>query len=298
MRTALVVLAAGIGRRFGGVKQMEPVGPSGEFILDYTVFDAVRAGFSKIVFVVRRDLLGAFRDAIGDRIGRAAEVQYVCQGWPETVPGNGKSCGRRKPWGTGHAVLAAGAAVQGAFAVVNADDHYGAQSVAVLARFLAETAGDSSRYAMVGFRLCNTLSAHGAVARGICRVHPDGTLAQVVEQTGIVKTGDRVLSEEERLTGHEPVSMNLWGFKPSVFDHLQREFEGFLARHGRDPETEFFLPDIVNRMIAEKRIRVSVLETADRWFGMTYPQDRQAVVDRIRDLVEQGAYPDRLWPAS
>lgn len=296
----LVVLAAGIGSRYGGLKQMDPVGPSGEFIIDYSIFDALRAGFSRVVFVIRRDIEEAFRATIGSRVERHATVSYARQELADLPPGFALPPERKKPWGTGQAVLAAARDVRGPFGVINADDFYGRSSYAVLSRFLRETADDGARYAMVGFILRNTVSDHGHVARGICQVSPAGLLSTVVERTRIEKRGAaaRFLDDAgqwQPLTGDELVSMNMWGFKPSLFDVLRREFPAFLQERGADPKAEFFVPTVVNGMIGRGAATTAVLTTPESWCGVTYPEEKECVAKRIRELVASGVYPPRLW---
>lgn len=295
MQKSLVVLAAGIGRRYGGLKQMEPVGPSGEFIIDYSVFDAVRAGFEKVVFVIRRDIEAAFRETLGSRLEPHVSVSYVFQELSDLPAGFSLPPQREKPWGTAHALLACAQSVDGPFAVINADDFYGRESYAMLARFLDDTAEDSARYAMVGFRLLHTLSDHGHVARGICTVDAEGDLDTIVERTRIVKKTDGAWCEEQALTGDELVSMNLWGFKPSVFGALSMQFAEFLQAHGGDPNAEFFIPSVVNTLMGDGRVTVRVLTTGSRWFGVTYKPERAVVEAAIGRMVAAGEYPVNLW---
>jgi UTP-glucose-1-phosphate uridylyltransferase len=300
MHMTLVILAAGIGSRYGGLKQMDPVGPSGEFIVDYSVFDAIRAGFDGIVFVIRREIETAFRTTIGKRIEKHAAVSYVCQETNAVPPGFRVPAARTKPWGTGQAVLTAASAVDGPFGVVNADDFYGRESFAMLARFLERTADDPSAYCMVAFTLRNTLSAHGLVARGICACRPDGKLKAAVERTKIERFGGgaRYVGDDgewQALSGDEPVSMNMWGFKPSLFKHLEREFRAFLELRGADPAAEFYIPAVVTRLIESGEVTTSVLRTPERWFGVTYPQEKAAVAAAVAELIRRGAYRGTLW---
>jgi NDP-sugar pyrophosphorylase family protein len=295
MNPTLVVLAAGIGRRYGGLKQMDPISPAGEFLIDYSVYDAVRAGFGRAVFVIRRQIEEAFQATIGARISAHIPTGYVFQELDQLPRGCSAPAGRDKPWGTGHAVLACAEEVHEPFAVINADDFYGRRSYEDVAAFLRSTASEPARYAMVGFVLRNTLSDHGSVARGICAVDAGGTLKSVVEQTKIEKDGDAIRCGKRRFKGDELVSMNIWGFKPSVFGFLREEFERFLGTAGADPGAEFFVPDVVNTLIRTGKISVSVLATSARWFGVTYPQDKAEVVSRIHDLIAAGEYPPALW---
>jgi len=290
-----VVLAAGIGRRYGGLKQLAAVGPSGEFIIDYSVFDALRAGFRKVYFVIRREIEEPFRETVGARIEPHLPVDYLFQELTDVPPGFEVAPQREKPWGTAHALLTCAGAVENPFAVINADDFYGRQSYAVLAAFLDETAQDENLYAMVGFVLRKTLSDHGHVARGICAVDSAGWLETIVERTRIEKMEQGVRCAEQDLTGEELVSMNLWGFKPSIFAHLRAFFAGFLSVNGNDPGAEFFIPSVVNGLMQSAQVKVKVLSTGSPWFGVTYKPERKTVEEAVRRLIAAGEYPDNLW---
>jgi hypothetical protein len=298
----LVVMAAGMGSRYGGLKQIEPVGPGGEAVLDYSVFDARRAGFGKVVFVIRREIEETFRAAFGRRFESRLEVRYAFQELDRLPAGFRAPAGRQKPWGTGHALLCACEVVAGPCAVINADDFYGAESYEVLGRFLSDgpAAGGPETYGMVGYRLGNTLSEHGAVARGVCRTDAESFLASVEELTAIEKLPRGAQHREpdgrlRPLTGDEVVSVNFWGFTPSIGAHLQRLFTGFLEQNQGNPKAEFYIPTAVNCLINEGAIRVKVLPTRSPWFGVTYREDRRVVIENIRALIEAGAYPERLW---
>jgi len=294
----LVILAAGIGSRYGGLKQMEPVGPSGEFIIDYAVYDAVRAGFDRVVFVIRPDIEEDFKATVGERISRAApdvSLGYVFQDLSDVPPGFTVPADRAKPWGTGHATLTAAAAVEQPFAVINADDFYGAEAYRLLADFLRETAGDEAHYAMVGYRLRKTVSDHGYVARGVCATDSEGYLTDVEELTRIEKHADGIRFGERELTGDETVSMNFWGFKCSFFEHLAAEFGHFLSGLDADPAAELFVPTVVNTLIQAEKVRVSVFETSSAWLGVTYREERDTVAAEIRKLIDAGEYPADLW---
>jgi len=296
----LVVLAAGMGARYGGLKQVEPVGPHGETLLDYSVYDALRAGFSKLVFVIREGMAESFCATIGARFERHVPVEYVYQELDRVPAGFVVPAGRTKPWGTAHALLMAADIVHEPFAVINADDFYGAEGYRLLAGYLQGPIEDHE-YAMVGYVLRNTLSANGAVARGVCRVGEHDWLEEVVELTGIERTdaGARDVSKDGRviiLSGDETVSMNLWGFRPSVFGSLREHFRRFLEREGTDLKSECYLPSAVNEIVSTGLAKVKVLRTEDRWFGMTYREDEPVVVEAIQQLVRQGKYPERLWP--
>jgi len=294
MSLTLVVLAAGMGSRYGGLKQIDPVGPGGETVLDYAVFDALRAGFTRVVFVIRRDFEELFRAQIGARYAGRAEVDYVFQSLDRLPPGFTPPPGREKPWGTGHAVWCAREALAGNFAVINADDFYGEESFARLARFLAATSAGpgAARFAMVGFQLANTLSEHGTVSRGVCTLDGTGALRSIVEQSGIAR---EEVGPDRTYPGETIVSMNCWGFTPALFDGLDAQFREFLAARGSEPKSEFYLPAAVSTMIARGEAVVQVLPTGSQWFGVTYREDKPRVEAAIADLVRLGKYPERLW---
>jgi UTP-glucose-1-phosphate uridylyltransferase len=293
-RPTLLILAAGMGSRYGGLKQIDAVGPSGETILDFSVYDASRAGFGQIVFVIRRDIEDAFRQSIGARFEQRIPVKYVFQEIDDLPPGFTVPAGRTKPWGTTQAVLAAAEVIHEPFAVINADDFYGQESFQSLSRHLQT---ESSGYAMIGFILRNTLSEFGSVARGISAVDENGYLASVVEVTGIERdSGEIKAGGGIRLSGDEIVSMNMWGFTPRVFDQLRAYFESFLEANSLDQRAECYLPNAVNSLVHSGESRVRVLPTSEAWFGVTYREDRPRVVESIGRLVSSGVYPKRLWP--
>lgn len=301
MKLTLVVLAAGIGSRYGGLKQVDPVGPSGEFVVDYSVFDAMRAGFDSVVFVIRRDIEDAFRTTIGARVEKRVATQYVYQEMTDLPAWFKLPAERKKPWGTGHAIMAARTAVKAPFATINADDFYGRHSYKVLADHLKQTESDAAGYCMVGYVLSNTLSGHGSVARGICSRDAAGNLTRVVERLKIERKDGKVVCQGDRegesleLTGSEIASLNMWGFKPSLFAALEKEFEVFLKNRGADLKAEYFIPDVVDLLIRRKQASVKVLETSSVWFGMTHPQDKAEVMGRIGEMVKAGEYPGNLW---
>lgn len=290
MALTLVVLAAGMGSRYGGLKQLDPVGRSGETVLDYAVFDAMRAGFTRVLFVIRRDFEALFRERIGSRYAGRVTVDYVYQQIDLLPPGSSAPAGREKPWGTGHAVWCARGAISGNFAVINADDFYGADSFAKLGRFLA--AANGPEFAMVGFKMANTLSEHGTVARGVCTVSPAGTLTTVVEQTSIAAAD---VGPGRTYSGGEIVSMNCWGFTPRLFDGLDEQFVEFLRSSGGDPRAEFYLPAAVSEIIRRGKAVVHVLPTDSTWFGVTYREDKTRVTSAIAELVRAGSYPAKLY---
>ncbi|NLG14997.1 MAG: nucleotidyltransferase [Lentisphaerae bacterium] len=298
----LLVLAAGLGSRYGaGIKQMDPVGPDGEFVLDYSVYDAWKAGFGKVVFIIREDLEDDLKAHFQDRLVGKVDVEYVVQDM-KVLPGGVQCPGRRvKPWGTGHAIWSARNAINEPFAAINADDYYGSTSYELMAQFLSSPQCDPASYGMVGFELNKTLSANGTVSRGICEKTREGILASVIERKGIESIDGeiRCLTEDGHgfipLTGRETASMNFWGFHPTIFRRLDRLFAEFWQRGCKDLKAEYYIPTVVDTLIQREEITVKVLETTDRWFGMTYAEDRAIVKERLKDLTALGMYPHRLW---
>lgn len=297
----LVVLAAGLGSRYGGIKQMDPVGPDGEFVLDYSVFDAWRAGFKSVVFIIRAELEAPLREHFGNKLQGKLEVAYVCQRLTDLPAAFVCPASRQKPWGTGHAIWSARKVIKGNFAAINADDFYGAKSYQVLANFLKSDACDQQTYAMVAYRLANTLSDFGAVSRGICTADAQGYLQDVVERVSIEPCADGGARYKDAdgqwqpLTGEEPSSLNLWGFSESLFGQMEKLFVEFLQSRGNESKSEFFIPTVVDTLIKRGLCRTKVLPTAEHWFGMTYAEDRSMVVGKIAALTAQGVYPKHLW---
>jgi NDP-sugar pyrophosphorylase family protein len=297
----LVVMAAGMGRRFGGTKQIAPVGPFGESLLEYTLHDAALVGFGRVVFVIRPEIESLFRERIGRRVEAALATRYVFQELHDLPAGFALPTGREKPWGTGHAVLSARHEIQGPFAVVNGDDFYGRGSLRAIADFLRSTRDDSfGRHALVGFPIENTLTEHGCVARGLCAVSSDGTLLGITERTRIRRQDDSAeyavdASSWQPIARGTAVSMNLWGFLPSMMSELERRFPEFLRAMDDPLQSEYFLPAVVDSLVKAGRATVRVLPTDDRWFGITYREDSGGVSTAIQTLVECGEYPTRLW---
>lgn len=295
----LVVLAAGMGSRFGGVKQVQPVGPHGELIIEYSAFDALRAGFGRLVLVIRKDIEADFRETIGRRLESRMDVQYVFQELDAGIsPASGllQVGNRTKPWGTAHAALVAQPAVRGPFAVINADDFYGASAYRTLAAHFAA----STDYAMVGYPLSQTLSEHGTVSRGLCATDAAGRLTGITEITKIEKVanGARYTDAQgqvRQLTGAEIVSMNFWGFTPAVFPQLEAKFRTFLAARGQDPKAEIYLPTCISELNTSGEARVALHRSEDAWFGLTYKEDLAAAQMAIKALVAAGKYPAPLW---
>ncbi|MBN2037083.1 MAG: hypothetical protein JW768_10105 [Chitinispirillaceae bacterium] len=301
MQPALVILAAGIGSRYGGLKQVEPVGPAGEVLLDYAIFDAMRAGFGSIVFVVSRALENDFRARFDAMYRDRIPIDYAVQDLDMIPQGFAVPEGRKKPWGTGHAVLVAQEAIASPFAVINADDYYGSRSFAVLGDALRRMPLDSREYVMVGFDLEKTLSEHGGVARGVCTVE-QGRLVSIVEREKIRREGGRVVYEspdgqQVPLDRGAQVSMNCWGFAPHTFFTMVRDgFIEFLRRRGGDSKAEYYLPSVINDQCAKGGLSVKVLRSDEQWFGMTYPRDREMVRESIRRKIGEGIYPQKLLP--
>jgi hypothetical protein len=298
MKPTLLVLAAGMGSRYGGLKQIDAVGPNGETIIDYSIYDAVRAGFGKLVFVIRKDIEAQFREIVGARFEKHVAVEYVFQELDRLPPGFSTPAGRTKPWGTTHAILMAADTIREPFAAINADDFYGAQAYRLLAEHLQSGSTDA---AMVGFTLRNTLSDFGSVARGICRVDDEEYLLTVAELTKIERDGAGAKNTDAngqvtKLGGYEPVSMNFWGFMPTVFAQLQTRFEEFLKLNSGNLKSECYIPLSVGELVAGGRLRVKVLRTDDEWFGVTYREDRPHVVESIGKLIAAGNYRAKLWP--
>ncbi len=297
------MLAAGMGSRYGGLKQLDGLGPNGETIMDYSIYDAIKAGFGKIVFVIRKDFEQDFRDKVLCKYEGHVPVELCFQSL-DALP-EGFTCpeGRVKPWGTNHAVLMAKDVIREPFCVINCDDFYNRDAFMVIGKFLADLPeGCTNRYAMVGFRVGNTLSENGTVARGICSKDADENLTTVVERTEIMRVDGKVSYKDEQgvwvaVGDNTPVSMNMWGFTPDYFAHSEEYFKGFLADPANmaNPKAEFFIPLMVNKLINEGTATVKVLDTTSKWFGVTYAADRQSVVDKIQSLVDEGVYPNKLW---
>jgi hypothetical protein len=301
MKPTLFVLAAGMGSRYGGLKQLDGLGPNGETIMDYSVFDAIRGGFGKIVFVIRKDFEADFREKILSKYENHIPVEVVFQSLDKLPEGFTCPEGRVKPWGTNHAVLMGKEVIREPFAVINADDFYGRDSFAVLGRYLNELPADAAnRYCMVGFRVGNTLSESGTVARGICSTNEAGNLTTVVERTEIMRIDGKVSYKDEQgawvvVDENTPVSMNMWGFTPDYFAHSESYFIDFLKANSENLKAEYFIPLMVNKLITEGTSTVRVLDTDSKWFGVTYAADRQGVVDKINALIAAGEYPAKLF---
>lgn len=299
MKPTLFVLAAGMGSRYGGLKQLDGLGPNGETIMDYSIYDAVRAGFGKVVFVIRKDFEADFREKVLSKYEGHIPTELVFQSVDKLPEGFTCPAGRTKPWGTSHAVLMGKEVIHEPFAVINADDFYGRESYEVIARWLSHATGEGA-YCMVGYRVGNTLSESGAVSRGVCEMNADRLLTCVTERTTIEsKEGHIIFTDEEGnehpLTFETPVSMNMWGFTPDYFVRSEREFAKFLDAELQKPKSECVIPRIISPLIERGEITVEVLDTPAVWFGVTYAADRPGVVAKIRALIDQGVYPEKLW---
>lgn len=302
-KTTLVVMAAGIGSRFGGgIKQLEPVGPSGEIIIDYSIYDAMEAGFDKVVFIIRKDLEKDFREVIGDRMEKRIETAYVFQEMDDLPAGFTKPEGRTKPWGTGQAILCCKDIVKEPFAVINADDYYGKEAFVKVHDYLIQdhASGERMEFCMAGFLLGNTLSENGGVTRGICSVDKKQHLTKVTETSNIIKTdtGAAIQAGNGTLTPVDeccPVSMNMWGLTPEIFPVLENGFARFLAGLPDKTKGEYLIPTIMDELIQEKKANVTVLKSGDKWFGVTYKEDKPAVIRSFRELISAGVYREKLF---
>lgn len=301
VKPTLLVLAAGMGSRYGSLKQMDGVGPNREAIIDYSIYDAIRAGFGKVVFVIRESFGEEFREVFSpERFGGKVEVEYVYQelfNLPEgfTVPE-----GREKPWGTNHALMMAAPVIREPFAVINADDFYGADAYRVIGDYLSKLGESKNDYCMVAYELSKTLSENGTVSRGVCTVSADGMLESMVERTQIERIADgRIVfhdgGADEELAENTPVSMNLFGFTPDYFAHAEAYFRTFLQERGQELKSECYMPSVVNKLIHEGTATLRVLHSSSKWFGVTYKADREPLVKRIQELIASGAYPENLW---
>ncbi len=299
MKPTLVIMAAGMGSRYGGLKQIDPMGPSGETLIEYSVYDAIRAGFDKVVFIIREDFSDAFKEAVGSKFDDKIEVGYAYQELAALPEGFSVPEGRQKPWGTGQAILACKGVVDAPFAVQNADDYYGTEAYTAIAEELRNLAVESTDSCMVGFETKNTLSPNGSVSRGICEVE-NGYLSGVVERLKIERSAEGVVQFFDAetpvdMTGDEICSMNFWGFTPKFFQALEARFATFLEAEGSEMKSEWLIPTIIDDMINAGETRVKVLSSHDSWFGVTYPNDKPTVVGELQAMHDIGKYPDQLW---
>lgn len=303
MKPTLLLLAAGMGSRYGGLKQLDGLGPNGETIMDYSIYDAIKAGFGKIVFVIRKDFEKDFKEKILSKYEGHIPAELVFQSLDSLPEGFTVPEGREKPWGTNHAVMMAKDVIKEPFCVINCDDFYNRDSFMVLGKFLAELPENAKNsYAMVGFRIGNTLSENGTVARGVCSTDENGLLTTVVERTEIMRIDGKVCYKDEQgqwvsIADNTPVSMNMWGFTPDYFEYSEAYFKEFLAdeKNRTNLKAEFFIPLMVNKLVNDKTATVKVLDTTSKWFGVTYSADREGTVERIQSLVNEGVYPAKLF---
>ena len=301
MKPALFVLAAGMGNRYGGLKQFDGLGPNGETIMDYSIYDAVRSGFGKVVFVIRHSFVNDFREKIINKYQNIIPVELVFQELEYLPEGFTLNPERVKPWGTNHAVLMGKDVIKEAFAVINADDFYGRDSFNILAAYLKELDGKQNDYCMVGYHLGNTLSESGYVARGICEKDENDHLKTVVERTHVIRDTDGVIKYKDEnesmipIGENVPVSMNMWGFTPEYFQYSEDNFIEFLNKNAGNINAEYYIPSAVNNLITNRKCTVKVLDTQSKWFGVTYTEDRQTAIDKIRELIDRGEYPLKLF---
>jgi dTDP-glucose pyrophosphorylase len=301
MNTTLLILAAGMGSRYGGMKQVDPFGPSGETITDYSIYDAIRAGFDRFVFVISPKMEDEFRTEYVKKFPDRLKVEYVIQSIDHLPEGFTFPPDRLKPWGTAHAVLMARDVIHEPFAVINADDFYGRSSYQIMHDFLIRTSDEvPGQYCMVGYELRKTVSEHGSVARGVCQVNDHGFLTGMVERTRIFLHEGKIVFEDEDGIRHpldpmDTVSMNLFGFTPDFFGHIDENFRDFIQKNISNPKAELYIPYVVDNLIKEGEARMSVLQTSESWFGVTYQEDKPKVLMAIRELVDQGLYPESLW---
>ena len=303
-KPVLVIMAAGMGSRYGGLKQIDSIDAYGNKIIDYSIFDAVQAGFEKVVFIIKKTIEKEFRENIGDRIAAHVKVEYVYQELDRLPAGYQVPKGRVKPWGTGHAILCCKDAIDGPFAVINADDYYGKSAFVSIYNQLSEISdSEKYQYTMVGYRLYNTLTENGHVARGVCTISEDGKLIDIHERTRIEKQGNKAkFTEDDGKTWTElgedtVVSMNMWGFTKTIIKELDERFAVFLDKElpGNPLKCEYFLPFVVDELLKEYKAEVTVLKSVDRWYGVTYKEDKETVVNAIRELKKTGIYPEKLW---
>lgn len=296
-KPTLMVLAAGMGSRYGGLKQLDQMGPNGETIMDFSVYDAKRAGFGKVVFIIRKDFENAFKDRFISKIAGEIETDYIFQDMND-LPGEFSAPGgRTKPWGTNHAVWAARKVVDEPFAVINADDFYGADAFKAMASYLNNLENDSTAYCMVGYPVVNTLSQHGTVNRGVCEVDSKSHLVSVTERESIGWKGDQIVSNDDgmEVDRNAQVSMNMWGFSPYYFQQTEVDFIEFLKEKGAEMKSEFYIPSTVTNLIQSGSATVEVLNTTAQWFGVTYKEDKEQTMKRIASMIENGEYPNSLW---
>ena len=301
MKPTLMILAAGMGSRYGSLKQIDAVGTSGEAIIDYSIFDAIQAGFGKVTFIIRKSIEKEFREVFGEKLDGKIETEFVFQELDMVPEGTGYSAERIKPWGTAHAVWVARNHIKEPFAAINADDFYGAGSYKAIADYLfAKNTSGTAQFCMMGYQVRHTLSDFGSVSRGICESRDEDLLNSVVERTEIAREGDDIFFIDEKqnripLSGDELVSMNIWGFTPEVFEFLETAFTEFIGVNAGNPKAELYIPAVINDLVRQSKASVKILPAVDQWFGVTYKEDKPLAIANIKSLIEQGVYPDNLW---
>ncbi len=298
-KPTLLILAAGMGSRYGGIKQIDSFGPNGETIIDYSLFDAIEAGFGKIIFIIREELKADFQRIFTPKLEGKIDFDFAIQGYDSYLPKDLPSAERAKPWGTGHAVLCAWGKTETPFAVINADDFYGREAFITMSQFLSENADDDT-HSMIGYKLKNTLSENGTVSRGVCTVDEKGFLVEVTERTKIQRSENGNiefldLGEPVNLDNDTPVSMNFWGFKPSVFPEIERMFHAYAHANFENPKSEFYIPIVMSNLMHEEKGKCKVFTNSSDWFGVTYPEDKEYVKNALHRLIEDGRYPEKLW---
>ncbi len=299
MKPTLLILAAGMGSRYGGIKQLDGFGPNGETIIDYSLFDAIRAGFGKIVFIIREELREDFIKVFGPKLHGKIEYEFAIQGFDSFLPDDLKNVKREKPWGTGHAVLCAWNNTKTPFAVINADDFYGFEAFETMGKFLSENKQEGV-HAMIGYQVKNTLSENGTVSRGVCIKDEDDFLINVTERTKIIRQENGQIAfldneEPEFLGENTPVSMNFWGFMPNVFTEINSLFSAYAHENFNAPKSEFYIPKVISHLIETKKGKCKVFESESDWFGVTYPEDKEFVMESLNKLIKKGKYPSKLW---
>lgn len=298
MKPTLLILAAGMGSRYGGLKQMDELGPHGESIIDYSVYDAIQSGFEKVVFVIRESFAEAFKERFEPRLAGKIKTEYVYQELTDLPEGFSLPEGREKPWGTGHAILMAKDVIKEPFAIINADDFYGSEAYKQVFDFATQSTNENE-YAMIGYSLNNTLSEHGTVSRGVCETDDSNNLVNIVERTKIGYEGDKIFYYEDNskteLTGQEAASMNFWAFKPNYFERLENAFREFLKERGQEMKSEFYFNAVVDQLIKKGEVSTKVIRTNAKWFGVTYKEDKPLAQQEINNLIRNGVYPEKLW---
>ena len=292
----LLIMAAGIGSRYGGLKQLDSFGPNGEAIMDYSIYDAIQSGFDEVIFIIQESMISDLYEKFSHKFGGKIKINHVVQ--QTEIEVNGSVISRKRPWGTAHAILSSKSMINESFLVINADDFYGARAFRQVADFFLDPTSQNE-YALVGYQLGNTLSESGSVARGVCQTNGDGFLSAIAEKTKIAKEGDLIVNqqneENEILSPETVVSMNFWAFNPSIFNHIQTRFDDFISENSNSENAELFIPNVLNDLLGLGGIKIKVIKSVDAWFGVTYKSDKSVVTSRIEGLIKDGTYPEKLW---